>query len=135
MARLVLHSWALLAFFEDAPTAEAVEGILLAAEAGKHHLLLSALDWGEIYAVIMRRVSQASAEEKARQIAELPIEIVSVSEDLALVRQAAIYRVTYRLRTAPGFTAALAKVRNACLVTGDQVYRALENQFKIQWLA
>lgn len=134
MARMVLDSWALLAFFEDGPAAEMVETILLDAESGKHHLLLSALDWSEIYASIMSRVSQQAAEEKIRQIAELPVELVAVGDDLAVVRQAAIYRATHKLASAGAFAGALAKARKATLVTGDSAFRVFEGQFKIQWL-
>ena len=134
MAKMVLDSWALLAFFEDAPAAEVVETILLDGESGKHHLFLCAPDWCEIYASIMSRVSQQVAEEKTRQIGELPVELVGVGDDLAVVRQAAIYRATHRLASACAFAGALAKTRKATLVTGDQAFRALEDQFKIQWL-
>lgn len=135
MARMVLDSWTLLAFFEDEPAAERVEAILLEGESGKHHLFLSALDWCEIYTSIMTRVSQQAAEEKARQISELPIELVVVGDDLALIRQAAIYRATHGLTSACAFTAALARIRKASLFTGNPVFRVLEDQFKIQWLA
>jgi predicted nucleic acid-binding protein len=135
MARMVLDSWTLLAFFEDEPAAEKVEAILLDGENGKHHLFLCALDWCEIFTSIMSRVSQQAAEEKARQISELPIELVVVGNDLALIRQASIYRATHGLTSACAFTAALAKTRKASLVTGDPIFRVLEDQFKIQWLA
>ena len=135
MARMVLDSWELLAFFEDEPAAEMVETILLEAENGKHHLLLSSLDWCEIYASIMSRVSQQAAEEKIRQIAELPVELVAVGDDLAVLRQAAIHRATHKLASSCAVAGALAKARKATLVTGDPAFRVLEDQFKIQWLA
>ena len=76
MAIKVLDSWALLAFFEDEPAAETVERILLDGEAGKTKLLLSVVNWGEVYYSIMRRVSQDAAEATALEIMGLPIEIV-----------------------------------------------------------
>ena len=74
MATKVLDSWALIAFFEDEPAAEAVEKLLVQA-ADKHKLLLSVVNWGEIYYNTMREVSQEAAEQTAREIAALPIEI------------------------------------------------------------
>ena len=61
MAVKVLDSWAIMAFFEDAPAAEAVERLLQQAVEGKHRLLLSAVNWGEIYYATMRAVSQEAA--------------------------------------------------------------------------
>jgi ribonuclease VapC len=82
----------------------------------------------------MREVSQEAAEEKAHEIASLPIEVVGVGEDLALVRQAAIFKATCKMSYADCFAAALAKLRNAELVTGDPEFQAVEKEIKIAWL-
>ena len=135
MAVKVLDSWALIAFFEDEPAAEEVENLLVKAEAGTHRLLLSVVNWGEIYYNTMREVSQAAAEQTAREMAGLTIEIVGVDADnLDLVRQAAIYKATRRFSYADAFAAALAKIKNAELVTGDREFRAVEDEIKIAWL-
>jgi predicted nucleic acid-binding protein len=135
MATKVLDSWALLAFFEDEPAAEQVEKLLVKAEEGTHRLLLCVVNWGEIYYSLMRKVSQEAAEQKAREIAALAIEIVGVDDDnLELVRQAAIYKATRRLSYADAFAAALAKISNAELVTGDQEFKQVEDEIKIGWL-
>jgi predicted nucleic acid-binding protein len=135
MATKVLDSWALIAFFQDEPAAEQVENLLVKAEAGTHKLLLSVVNWGEIYYNTMRRVSQEAAEQKAREIAGLTIEIVGVDEkNLDLVRQAAIYKATKRLSYADAFAAALAKIGNAELVTGDHEFNQVEDEIQINWL-
>src|SRR5256885_1457784 len=103
MATKVLDSWALIAFFEDEPAAEQVEKLLAQAAADKHKLLLSVVNWGEIYYNTMREVSQEAAEQKARDIAALPIDIVSVGEDLTLARQAAIFKATQKMAYADCF--------------------------------
>jgi len=135
MATKVLDSWALIAFFEDEPAAERVERLLVKAEAGTHDLLLCVVNWGEIYYNTMRTVSQEAAEQKAKEIAGLTIELVGVeANNLELVRQAAIYKATRRLSYADAFAAALAKIRNAELVTGDHEFRQIEDEIKIDWL-
>jgi ribonuclease VapC len=134
MATKVLDSWALIAFFEDEPAAEQVEKLLAEAAAEKHKLLLSVVNWGEIYYNTMREVSQGAAEQVARQIATLPIDIVGVSDDLALAKQAAIYKATHKIAYADCFAAALAKLKNAELLTGDPELKALEKEIKINWL-
>src|SRR5438552_17732159 len=134
MATKVLDSWALIAFFEDEPAAEEVEKLLHLAAGEKHKLLLSVVNWGEIYYNTMREISQEAAEQQARAIAALPIDIVGVGEDLALARQAAIYKATRKMAYADCFAAALAKIKNFELVTGDPEFRPLEKEIKIVWL-
>jgi len=134
MATKVLDSWALIAFFEDEPAADEVEKLLAQAAADRHKLLLSVVNWGEIYYNTMREVSQEAAEQKASEIAALPIDIIAVSDDLELARQAAIYKATHKMSYADCFAAALAKVKNCELLTGDPEFKALEKDIKIGWL-
>jgi ribonuclease VapC len=134
MATKVLDSWALLAFFEDDPAAAEVEELLAEADHGTHTLLLSVVNWGEVYYSTMRKVSQKAAEQKATEIAVLPIELVPVEADLHLARQAAIYKASGKLAYADAFAAALAKLRNAELVTGDHDFKAVEGEIRIGWL-
>src|SRR6202051_252639 len=129
MAFKVLDSWALIAYFEDEPAAEQVEQLLVKAEADVHKLLLCAVNWGEIYYNTMREVSQEAAEQIAKEMAGLTIEIVGVDEkNLELVRQAAIFKATRKFSYADAFAAALAKIRNAELVTGDRAFRQTEGE-------
>lgn len=134
MATKVLDSWALLAFFEDEPAAEEVEKLLAKADQGTHKLLLNVVNWGEVYYNIMRRVSREVAEQKVKEMAIMPIELVPVEADLQLVRQAALYKASGKLAYADAFAAALAKLRNAELITGDPDFKAVEGEIKIGWL-
>lgn len=132
MATKVLDSWALLAYFEDEPGADAVEKILEQARVEKHKLLMSVVNWGEVYYNTMRKVSRASAEQKLLEMEILQIEIVSA--DLDLTKQAAVYKSMCKMSYADCFGAALAKARNAEFVTGDLEFKEVENQIKINWL-
>jgi ribonuclease VapC len=134
MATKVLDSWALIAFLEDEPAAEEVEKLLSQAAADRHKLLMSVVNWGEIYYNTMREISQEEAERTVREIAALSIEIVGVGEDLVLAKQAAIFKARHRMSYADCFGAALAKVRNCEFVTGDPEFKALEEEIRISWL-
>jgi predicted nucleic acid-binding protein len=134
MANRVLDSWALMAFFEDEPAAEAVEEILDQASREKHRLFMTSVNWAEVYYSTMREVSQEAAEEHARIIATLPIDIVGVGDDLKLARQAAIFKADHRISLADAFAAALAKEKKAELVTGDREFEQLEKEIKVSWL-
>lgn len=134
MASKVLDSWALIALFEDATGADAVEELIHRATQEKHRLYLGAISWSEIYSSTMREVSFEAAEERAADIASLPIEIVAVTEDLKLARQAAQLKALFKTPLAHAFSAALAKEKKAELVTGDPEFKSLEKEIKIQWI-
>lgn len=135
MSVKVLDSWALMAFFEDEPAAQEVESLLVKSESGAHRLLLSVVNWGEIYYSTMRQVSREAAERTARELTGLPVEIVGVDAgNLDLARQAAIYKATRKFAYADAFAAALAKIENAELVTGDPEFREVEDEVRIHWL-
>jgi uncharacterized protein len=123
-----------MALFNDEPGAEEVEKLLLKAEGGSPKLLMSVINWGEIYYSVMRGASPEIAEEKAKEMAGMQIELVPVDADLHLVRQAATFKATKKMSYADCFAAALAKLRNAELVTGDPEFKAVEGEIKIGWL-
>lgn len=136
MPTKVLDSWALISFLEDEPAAARVEELLVKAESGAHRLLLCVVNWGEIYYNTMREVSREAAERAAQEIAGLKIEVVGVdSENRELTRQAAVYKATRKLSYADAFAAALAKIEDAELVTGDREFREVADEIKIEWLA
>ena len=136
MATMVLDAHAVMVLFNDEPGAEEVEKILLKAEKGNPRLLMSVVNWGEIYYSIMRGASQEIADSKSHEIAGMPLELVPVdARDLELVREAAIFKATKKMSYADCFAAALAKARNAELVTGDREFKVVENELKkIHWL-
>ena len=126
MATKVLDSWALMAFLQDAPAAAEVERLMLQAADEKHKLLLCVVNWGEIYYSVARAEGEAVAEQKAADLATLAIDLVPVGDDLKLVREAAKLKATKRMAYADCFAAALAKTRNAELVTGDPEFKEVE---------
>jgi predicted nucleic acid-binding protein len=134
MANKVLDSWALIAFFEDEPAAEAVEELIHQATQERHRLYLSAVNWAEVYYNTMREVSLEAAEARAQDLATLPIDVVGVGDDLKLARLAAQFKATHKMSLADAFAAALAKEKKAELVTGDPEFKALEKEIKIHWL-
>ena len=132
MAVKILDSWALMALFNNEPAADAVEKVLAQATADRHKLLMSVVNWGEIYYSVMRGASAEMAEQKVREIAAMPIEIVHA--DLHQTHQAAIFKATKKMSYADCFGAALAKIKNAEFVTGDPEFKEVEKEIKINWL-
>jgi len=132
MAAKVLDSWALLAFFKGEAAAEDVETLIHQAAAEKTRLLLGVVNWGEVYYGMWRAGGQAAAESVAEDLSQLPIEIVPA--DMHLTKQAAIYKATNKISYADAFAAALSKLKNAELVTGDAEFKSLGKELKINWL-
>jgi len=132
MAVKILDSWALMALFHEESAADEVEKLLSLAATDRHKLLMSVVNWGEIYYSVRRGVSPEMAEQKAREIATMPIEIVPA--DMQQTHQAAIFKATRKMFYADCFGAALAKIRNAEFVTGDPEFREIEKEIKINWL-
>ena len=132
MAAKVLDAHALMAFFKGEEAADIVEHIILKATEEKVRLYLCVVNWGEVYYGIWRAGGKAAADEATADISRMPIELVDA--DLHLSKQAAIYKATNKMSYADAFAAALAKVKNAELVTGDAEFKPLEKEIKINWL-
>jgi predicted nucleic acid-binding protein len=132
MAAKVLDAHALMAFFKGEAAADTVEHIIHKATDEKVRLFLCVVNWGEVYYGMWRAGGKAAADEAAADISRMPIELVEA--DLHLAKQAAIYKAENKMSYADAFAAALAKIKNAELVTGDTEFEALEKEIKINWL-
>ena len=135
MKPIVLDSWALLAYLKGEPAAAAVEQLLQSATDGECQLFLCVVNWGEVYCTMLRAASgRPDADLAMAELAQLPIDLIPVEADLALVRQAAVFKAGHKLAYADAFAAALAKLRKAELVTGDPEFKALSREINIRWL-
>lgn len=129
---IVLDSYALLAFFEKESGYKQVEKILIDVAYAKNNLFLSYVNWGEIYYIVAREYSIKKAEEVAHFIKILQIECVPVDEPIA--KQAALFKAQHAISYADCFAAALAKIKQAKLVTGDKEFKAVQKDISILWL-
>lgn len=128
----VLDAHALTVYFEKELGHEEIQSLLTEAGLGRKPLLLTTVNWGEVFYVTWREHGREAAEQIARIIEEFPIEIVSI--DRSLARGAAIFKTSRKVPYADCFAAALAKERKATLVTGDKDFKQLESEIKILWL-
>src|SRR5438445_13010974 len=101
MNRIVLDASALLTFFEDRPGAEKVQDLIRLGVEGKRQLLMSVVNWGEVYYSTWRAKGPGVARKVLEDIAQLPLEIVDA--DLELTRSDAELRAEHRLRYCDGF--------------------------------
>ena len=129
----VLDSYSLLAFFEAEPGAKTMVDVFRSARDSGESLLLSVVNWGEVFYITLREAGLDRAEEVATAISSLPIEVLPA--DLELTREAARLKARGGIAYADCFAAALAKTRNAELVTGDPEFKPLAGTIKIHWIA
>jgi ribonuclease VapC len=128
----VLDSYALIAFLENEPGADAVRELILQAEAGKLKLLMCVINLGEVWYSIARTTSPKTADHFVQEIQGMAIEFVDA--DWSLAQQAAIYKARGKISYADCFVAALAKARNAEVLTGDKEFKMLEDDISVLWL-
>jgi len=130
--RYALDTSALIAFFQDEPGAAKVQELLTEARQAEHPLLLSVVNWGELYYVAWQRMGEAAAQQRVQEIARLPIELVDVDRETALL--AATLKAQHKLPYTDGFAAALAMQRKAVVVTADRHFARVEKQMGMLWL-
>ena len=131
MKQTVLDASALMTFFEDRPGADKVEDLIRLSIEGKRQLLMSVVNWGEVYYSTWRAKGPGVAQKVLNDIAQLPLEIVDA--DLELTRSAAELRAGHKLPYSDCFAAALAVNRKASLATSDRDFAHVEKKLEILW--
>jgi predicted nucleic acid-binding protein len=128
----VFDSWALIAFLEDEPAAEEIESLIAQANEPDNELWVTTVNLGEVWYSVARSHSENEADRAVTEILRLGFKAANVDWELA--REAATFKAKAKLAYADCFAAALAKKRNADLVTGDPEFQQLSTQIKIHWL-
>src|SRR5713101_2299371 len=131
MQRIVLDASALMTFFEDRPGADKVEELIRLGVERKRQLLMSVVNWGEVYYSTWRAKGPGVARKVLEDIAQLPVEIVDA--DFDLTRRAAELRAEHKLPYTDCFAAALAADRKASLATSDKDFAHVEKKLDILW--
>ena len=80
-------------------------------------LLMSAVNWGEVFYIAWRRHGEAKAHEAEMKLQQLPIAVIGVDRERAT--RAATLKQKHGLGYADAFAAELAIERGAWLVTAD----------------
>jgi predicted nucleic acid-binding protein len=116
--RYVLDANALIGFFEDRErTAEKVERLFGEALRQDLPLLMSAVNWGEVYYIVWRRHGEAQARQAEARLQEMPVAVINVDRERA--SRAGALKQKHALGYADAFAAELAIEREAWLVTAD----------------
>jgi len=128
---LVFDSWAILAYAQDEPAADLVENLLLDSSR-LQNAWISSMNLGEVWYTLARRRSRYLADQQLVTLTEIGLQRIDV--DWPMVLQAADFKSRHKISYADAFAAALAKQRDAELVTGDPEFRVLDSEIRIHWL-
>ena len=132
MRRIVLDTSAVMTFFENRSGSEKVEELIKKTMDGKAELMMSMINWGEVYYSVWRARGKDVAEAKLQFLAQIPVEVVA--PDAELTKLAASYRAERKLPYADCFAAALAKMRQAEVLTADADFAAIEDEVEVSRL-
>ena len=128
-APVVLDSHALVTYFRDEPGAGQVEALMTKAAQADRPLHMTEVNYAEVKYILIRKDGSDAWEAAARILVGLPIEFHPA--DRALADLAADFKARLKLSLADAFAAALAKQKNAELVTGDPEFKEVENEIRI----
>jgi predicted nucleic acid-binding protein len=130
--RIVLDASAVMTFFLGRHGAEKVKELLAAAAEGKEELLMSVVNWGEVYYSIWRDRGPEDAVKALGYMAQLPIEVFPA--DTAQAKLAAEFKAQFKLSYADGFAAALSQAKGTALATSDKDFERLGAALNILWV-
>ena len=124
MRRYVLDANALIGFFEGRETASGkVRHLISEAFRLELPLLMSAVNWGEVFYIEWRNHGESKAREVESYLHRLPIAVIAV--DLERATRAATLKQKHNLGYADAFAAELSIERGAWLVTADPEFSKL----------
>ncbi|MGB8772089.1 MAG: type II toxin-antitoxin system VapC family toxin [Candidatus Korobacteraceae bacterium] len=126
MKHHVLDADALYRFLMDQPGADIVEDLFKRARDSKTTLLLSVINWGEVYYNIAIKRGITEAQAFMGEVRLLPLSVISADE--SITEAAGKLRAGYGLPYADCFAAAITGKTNV-LVTAD-----VKDFKKVPWL-
>jgi predicted nucleic acid-binding protein len=133
MKKYVLDANALLDFLDLGPGAQRVRAILHEAHQERAAVLISVLNWGEIFYLLWQRRGEETARRTIASLSRLPIEIVAV--DLVQTMKAGELKAVHKIPYVDCVAAALALQHRATLVTSDRDFEKLGRHFLVLWIA
>ena len=128
----VLDTWAVIAYLEDEPSGEQVEELIATAHEEQIPIYMSVVNVGEVWYTLAREVSEEEADAGVKMLSDLRIRFENV--DWELTMEAARFKSKNKMSYADAFAAALAKIKKADLITGDNEFKPLDGEIKISWV-
>lgn len=128
----VLDTWAVIAYLEDEPSGEQVEDLIATAHEEQIPIYMSVINVGEVWYTMAREISEEEANASVKSLRDLRIQFENA--DWELTQEAARFKSQHKMSYADAFAAALAKIKKADLITGDNEFKPLDGEIKISWV-
>ena len=129
----VLDANAVLDLIEAGPGARKVERLLQSALQQRSSVLISVLNWGEVFYLLWQRRDEETARRTIANLSRLPLRIIPV--DLSQALKAGEIKAVHKIPYVDCVAAALAVLQEATLVTSDRDFEKLGRHFPILWIA
>ena len=129
----VLDSYAFITLLENELGADTVAALIKTARDLQKPLLMTVVNWGEIYYILKRESGEKVAQSVMEAMDTLTIDIVPVDKEIT--KAAAEFKASKKMSYADCFAAALAKLKKADLVTGDKEFKEVQGEVKVVWLS
>jgi predicted nucleic acid-binding protein len=128
----VLDANAVLDFVEDGPGGKRVEQLLNDALHGRSRVLMSVVNWGEVFYHSWQEQGEESARRTLAGLSRLPLELLPV--DLAQSLTAGEIKARHKIPYVDCIAAGLAILQQAVLVTSDRDFEKLGRRVEILWI-
>ena len=134
--RFVLDACALIAYLNDEEGAEQVQMRLSEAVEQRAFILMSAVNFCEVYYDCLRAKGEQEASRLFEQVQKLPIDILREIDD-PLLKEAGRMKVQGKISLADAFALVTAKLMDATMMSSDHhEFDVIEEkgEVKIEWI-
>jgi predicted nucleic acid-binding protein len=128
----VLDANALLDFVEGGPGSKRVERLLQDALHKRFRVLMSVVNWGEVFYHSWQQRGEESARRLLADLSRLPLELAPV--DLAQSLRAGEIKARHKIPYVDCIAAGLAILHHAVLVTSDRDFEKLGRRIEVLWI-
>ncbi|MCE5301382.1 MAG: type II toxin-antitoxin system VapC family toxin [Spirochaetia bacterium] len=132
MGKIVVDTYAMIAFFYDEDGAKTVEDALCAAKKRGGRVLICAVNYGEVFYAVMKKSGNDAALKVRDMMDGMPLTIIPADRELSLL--AGSIKAKKKMSYADCFCAALAMVHEVAVLTGDKEFREVEGEIAVKWI-
>ncbi|GHU26548.1 PIN domain nuclease [Betaproteobacteria bacterium] len=116
--KYVLDACSLIAYYNEETGFDNIKSVIMEAIDGGADLLMHKVNLFEVYYDLLRSRGAGLIDKAMASFADSPIEVIDDISD-ELMREAARFKLSYKISVADAFALATAKLEGASLVTAD----------------
>ena len=131
--KMLLDSYALLAYLNNEAGFEMVRNLLNMAQDSGKFILMNEINIGETYYILFRERGSKKSEYFLDTILK-SLPIAMIQNNFQLVIEAARVKAEYPLSFADCFAVTTARRERASVITGDQEFKKVEHLVDIEWI-